>query len=129
MAARLEMKALKAKKKALIAESEVCRELLKLEVQNLRIYGLKTKRRLTSFNSGNPLFMLAGLPMAGALFRRKRPRTGWTQWLALVVGAWQAYVRFGPAVRSIFPRRRAVLPSKPHPPLPQTEERYAAANF
>lgn len=119
------MKALEAKKKALIAESEVCRELLKLEVQNLRIYGLKTKRRLTSFDSGNPLFMLAGLPMAGALFGRKRRRTGWTQWLALAVGAWQAYLRFGPALRGIFPRRRTVV--LPPERLPETEEHYAGS--
>jgi hypothetical protein len=49
------MNDLERRKKLLIAEAAVYRETLKLEFQNLRIYGLKTRRKLTSFRGGNPL--------------------------------------------------------------------------
>jgi hypothetical protein len=105
------MKELKARKKALAAESEVYREMLKLEVQNLRIYGIKTKRRLTAFNTSNPLMMLLGIPVAGRLAGgwlrpRRRSASSWKRWVALAVAGWQAYSRFGPVVRSMLARRR-----------------------
>lgn len=92
------MSDLEKRKKMLIAEAEVYRQLLKLEVQNLRIYGIKTKRRLTSFSGGNPL-LAVGVPMLASLIARKRKAR---RWGALGFLGWQLYQRFGPAISSRF---------------------------
>jgi hypothetical protein len=65
------MKSLETKKRALVAESEVFRETLKLELHNLRLYTVRTRQKLTSFARPNKLLMLAA-PFAGMLFRRKK---------------------------------------------------------
>src|SRR5262245_20090364 len=65
------MNSLEAKKRALVAESEVLRETLKLELHNLRLYGVRTRQKLSSFTSPNKLLIFAA-PFAGFLFRRKR---------------------------------------------------------
>lgn len=59
------------KKKLLVAESEVYRQLLKLEFQTFKVYAKRTKRQLTSARSYVPLIM-TGLPLLGSLFGRKR---------------------------------------------------------
>jgi hypothetical protein len=65
------MNQLEAKKKALVAESEVIRETMKLELHNLRLFGVQAKQKFTSFGSPNRLLLL-GAPLAGLLLRRKR---------------------------------------------------------
>jgi hypothetical protein len=83
----------------LIAEAEVYRGLMKLEMHNLRIYGLKTKRKLTSFKTLFPMLM-GGVPAAGALgalgplgtlFRRKRGGSSLNRLAAAGVLGWQIY--------------------------------------
>lgn len=81
------------RKKLLIAEAAVYRETLKLEIQNLRIYGLKTRQRLTSFGGGNPILAIA-VPMLTSLIARKRKAR---KWGALAFIGWQLYKRFGAA--------------------------------
>jgi hypothetical protein len=82
------------RKRMLIAENEVCRGLLKLQIHNIRIAGVRVKRRFTAFGLGNPLLLLA-LPMAGSMFRRKR-RFSWKRLGALAYLGWQTYRRFRP---------------------------------
>ena len=65
------MNQLEAKKKALVAESEVIRETMKLELHNLRLFGAQAKHKFTSFENPNRLLLL-GAPLAGFLLRRKR---------------------------------------------------------
>jgi len=65
------MNPLEAKKKALVAESEVIRETMKLELHNLRLYAARTKQKFTSFGSPNRLLLLAA-PLAGLILRKKR---------------------------------------------------------
>jgi len=65
------MNQLEAKKKALVAESEVIRETMKLELHNLRLYTARTKQKFTSLGSPNRLLLLAA-PLAGLILRRKR---------------------------------------------------------
>jgi hypothetical protein len=81
------MNALEAKKRALAAESEVYREMLKLELHNLRLYALRTKQRLTGLTRPNPLLLLVG-PLLGTLFRRRRKRSVWRQ-AAMSLLSWQ----------------------------------------
>jgi len=65
------MNLLEAKKKALVAESEVFRETMKLELHNLRLYGARTRQKFSSFGKPNRLLLLL-TPLAGAILRKKR---------------------------------------------------------
>jgi hypothetical protein len=96
------MNDLERRKKLLIAEAAVYRETLKLklEFQNLRIYGIKTKRKLTSFRGGNPLLAF-GIPMLTSLIARKRRVRKWS---ALAFLGWQLINRVAPALAA---KRRA----------------------
>jgi hypothetical protein len=95
------------RKKLLIAESEAHRQLLKLEIQNLRIHGLKTKRDLMSFDTANPLLMTA-IPMFTSLFRRNGGFS-WKGLGAFALVGWQLYRLFNPApaARTPQPKNRA----------------------
>src|SRR5262245_22047118 len=98
----------------LVAESEIYREMLKLEIHNLRIYGAKMKRRLTSAGAVSQ----ASFSLASWLTGKRRP--GWWQIGALALLAWKWYRRrsgvdegllsgkFGPVFRAAeeFIRRR-----------------------
>jgi hypothetical protein len=93
-----------ARKRALVAESEVYRQALKVEVLNLRLYGHRWKRRLGLLSSIGPLLM-AGVPLARSVLRR-RQRFSWPRlavglliksglhrqigpWLNSLIGHWQ----------------------------------------
>ena len=90
------MSKLATKKKMLVAESEVYRQLLKLEIQTFKVYGKRTRRRLTSITTYLPLVM-SGIPIISGLFRKKRAggfslkRLG-----ALFLLGWKAYRQFSP---------------------------------
>jgi hypothetical protein len=88
------MSKFEAKKKLLAAESEVYRQLLKLEFQTFKIYGARTKRKLTSAKTYLPLLM-SGLPFLGGFSGRKRGLSlkgiG-----SLVLLGWKTYQRFAP---------------------------------
>jgi len=95
---------LEAKKKALIAEAEVYRQTLKLEIQNLRLYGAKAKRAVGSFSFSNPLLVI-GATLAGTLLKRRnsfRLRAATVSFIA-----WQAYQRLFVPLRGIFLRKRS----------------------
>jgi hypothetical protein len=87
------MSKFEAKKRLLVAESEAYRQLLKLEIQTLRLHGMRTKRRLLSFGTYLPLLM-SGIPFVTGLFKRKRGGFGRLGSLAFL--AWKAYRRFAP---------------------------------
>ncbi len=88
------MSDLENRKKLLITEAAVYRETLKLEIQNLRIYGIKAKRKMTSFGGGNPL-LAVGIPMLTSFIAKKRKAR---KWGALAFIGWQLYNRFGAAL-------------------------------
>jgi hypothetical protein len=83
------------KKKLLAAESEVYRQLLKLELQTFKVYGIRTKRRLTSFSSYAPLLM-SSLPLVSGLFGRKAGGFSLKRIGSLVFLGWKTYQRFSP---------------------------------
>jgi hypothetical protein len=99
------MSKFEAKKKMLAAESEVYRELLKLEFQTLKIYGQRTKRKLTSPGTYAPLVM-SGLPLLGDLFGKK---SGLKRIGSLVLLGWKTYQRFAP----MFGRGKAAGTTEP----------------
>jgi len=74
-----DLKELKARKELLVAESEIRRETLKLEIQNLQLYASGIKQKLGVFRSSRPLFLLSSLagfflgsPRAQQAARKKR---------------------------------------------------------
>lgn len=90
------MSKLATKKKMLVAESEVYRQLLKLEIQTLKVYSTRTKRRLTSFTTYLPL-AISGIPIVSRLFRKRRS-TGFSlkRLGSLFLLGWKAYRQFYP---------------------------------
>src|ERR1044071_4068730 len=98
------MNELEAKKRALVAESEVYRETLKLELHNVQLYVARTRQKLRSFGKPNPLLMLAA-PLAGALFRK--PRGAWLRRGAMAFLGWQVSNRVMPLLSGLFGRPRA----------------------
>ena len=82
------------RKKLLVAESEVYRELLKLEFQTFKIYGKRAKRKLTSPGTYMPLVM-SGIPIIGRLLGRKRGNS-LTRMGSLLLLGWKTYQRFAP---------------------------------
>ena len=95
------MSELERRKKLLIAESEVYRDLLKLQFYNLRIYGVKTKRQFGSLNPGSNPLLMAALPLLSTLLLRRRRLFGWKSIGALALLGLQLYRRFG----SVFNRQ------------------------
>ena len=84
-----------AKKKLLIAESEVYRQLLKLELQTLKIYTQRTQRRLTSLSTYLPFLK----PLATRWFageKSKSPASSAKRISSLFLLGWKAYQRFSP---------------------------------
>jgi len=65
---------LEEKKKLLVAESEVYRQLLKLELQTFKVYGKRTRRKLTSVSTYLPAVM-SSLPFLAGMFVRKKGKS------------------------------------------------------
>jgi hypothetical protein len=84
------------RKKLLVAESEVYRELLKMEFQTFKVYTTRTKRRMTSASTYLP-FLTAGLPLISSLFARKKGKSSapsLQRIASLVMLGWKTYQRF-----------------------------------
>jgi len=97
------------KKKLLVAECEVYRQLLKMELQTLKVYGTRTKRRMTSVSGYLP-FVMSGLPFLSGLFARRRGRSRMSslkRMVSLVMVGWKAYQRFGSHFGGNMARRPA----------------------
>jgi len=98
------MNPLEAKKRALVAESEVLRETLKLELQNLRLYGVRTKEKFTSLGKPNRLLVLLA-PMAGMLLRRRR--SSLVRRLVMGLLSYQLSNRLLPFLSGLFSAKRS----------------------
>lgn len=95
----------KARKKMLVTESEVYRELLKLEIQTLKVYGIRTKRRLSFFSTYTPWLLMSGLPILSGLFKRKRKNSPLERLSLLFLAGWKAYRQFAPILNRILGRQ------------------------
>lgn len=87
----------KTKKKLLIAESEVYRQLLKMEVQTFKVYATRTKRRMSSFTAYMP-WVMSALPILTRLFGKRKPQQRFSlkRLGTLVLLGWKAYQKFAP---------------------------------
>jgi hypothetical protein len=99
------MSDLETRKRMLVAESEVYRELLKLQIHNLRIDGIRARKRFKIFRIFSPLLMMS-LPMAGSLFKAKRRRFTWKRIGALAFVAWRFYQKVGAVLGGFAARSR-----------------------
>lgn len=98
------LKDLAARKQLLVVESEVYRQTLRLDAQNLRLYTLRMQQKLAAYAALKPL-VLAGLPIASALFTRKREEEAAQQprsLLSMVMTGWRMYQRLQPAIASLM---------------------------
>lgn len=103
------MRELRERKRQLVAESDVYRETLRLEVQNLRLYSAGVKQKLTAFRAINPVLMglaaLMGLPLGGAL--RPRRKRNWLRLVMTSVAGWQMYRQVAPLIQLFLSRSKA----------------------
>ena len=88
------MNKFETRKKLLAAESEVYRELLKLEFQTFKIYAIRTKRKLSSAKTYMPL-LASGIPLLSGLFGRKGGGS-LKKFVSLALLGWKTYQRFAP---------------------------------
>lgn len=98
------MNDLQHRKKLLLAESEVYREMLKLELRTFRLYGMRAKRRIKSISTYTPL-VIEGLPLFRALFGGRKRLSTWKRVGSLVYFGWQSYRRFGPLLQDMLRQR------------------------
>jgi len=99
------------KKKLLVAEAEVYRQLLKLELQTFKVYSKRTRRRMTSVSTYLP-FVMSSLPFLTGLkgmFGGKKGRSSGSSLKrmgSLLLLGWKTYKRFGPLLAGrTFSRR------------------------
>jgi hypothetical protein len=92
----LKIKELQERRKALAQESDVYRESLKLQIQNLQLYSVHLRQRFNFFRPSNPVLMLIG-PLIGGLFQRRKSSK-----MSLVTTLLFAWKMFG-KVRALIP--------------------------
>jgi hypothetical protein len=101
MAGLLNIADIEARKRALVGESEIYRETLRLEYQNLRLYALATRKKLALARSAKPA-LLIGLPLLGS-FLMRRGRAAPRSRLGVLKSAfsmWRMYRTYGPLIRA-----------------------------
>src|SRR5579859_6822271 len=124
MAGVTKVSELEARKKALVTESEICRETLKAEAENLRAYGVGFFKKIDRVRSFGPWLMLAA-PMAIPLVRLFGGRKATTSppppspiksRLAMLMLGLRLYRQYGPLIRSFatqfLARRRPASESR-----------------
>ncbi len=129
MARIFKIKQLEAKKRALVAESEVCRQTLLLDLQNLSLYRLRVQRR---FNLLTRLPWSLLLPLAGVLFKRRRrgsvgAKRGfkWPGLLRAGLMGFRLFRQYGPLLQGMMAQQFA----QQEPSPAATEETAPAANI
>jgi hypothetical protein len=103
------LKEIEARKHALVAESEVFRQTLTLEIQNLRLYSLRVQRKFASLRLANPLLLAAGTLFGARFIRggsRPKRRGKWSRLLGASLMGWRLYRQFGPPLQTVLLRRR-----------------------
>jgi hypothetical protein len=98
------MNPLEQRKRALVAKSEIYRQTLHVEIQNLRLCSIGLRQKLNRYRA---LFSvvpiagsLAGILSGGLFGRRRKPR--WLRLLGTGILGWRLYRRFGPFLQSGF---------------------------
>jgi hypothetical protein len=96
------MKALEDRKRALLAESEVYRQTLRLEIYNLQLF---LKQSKVNVKSPNPWLLLGAL----GPFLAGRPVFSRWRFMGAIIAGWRLYNQFSPLItklRSTLGRKR-----------------------
>lgn len=99
MAGIFQVRHLEARKQALAAESELYRQILKLEVENLRLSSARARRRFSVLGN-SAQWLLLGAPVAGSLLRTRR--MGRLRLFTTALMAWRMYQRIAPLCQQLF---------------------------
>jgi hypothetical protein len=106
------MNLLAARKQALVAESELYRQALALELQELKASTARIKKNFNFLRWLKPIILFA--PLAGSLLglrsspKVEKPRpTGWRKWCGGALVGWRLYRQAVPMISRFIPRRRA----------------------
>jgi len=92
------MSKFETRKKLLVAESEVYRQLLKLELQTFKVYSKSARKRLTSISTYLP-FLMSGVPILKGLFGGRKSKSSGSPLKrvgTMFLLGWKAYQRFRP---------------------------------
>lgn len=123
MAGIISIKELDARKQALAAESEAYRQMLLVEVQNLRLYRERVRRKLGWYQAYVPM-MKFGVPLLLPLLRmamgrrEQKPKSAPSRFriFTSALAAWRLYRRFAPmlgtAMMLIKARRGRQIPAQ-----------------
>jgi len=110
VAGLFQVKELEARKRALAAESEAYREILKFELRNIGFYAVYAKHRFLQAGPFSPFVML-GMPAAGYFLRRmftrkkqmrQRKRSSLARFISKSVFVWKIYRKLAPFFRGLF---------------------------
>ena len=115
-----ELKSLAARKEALVAQSELHRQTLTVELQNLKLYRAGMERKLRLLRALKPLLFIA--PVAGSLLglrsrqkeKAKKPARGWQKWWGAVMLGLRFYQKAEPVFTQLLARRGARAESRQH---------------
>ncbi len=102
MARFFKVEELEAKKRALIAESDVCRRALAVDLQNLRVHGANLKSKVSVVKRLEP-FLALGAALAGAVPRRPAPRP--RTLIGRLLRVWGFYKMLAPLLEVFLERR------------------------
>ena len=120
------MSELQERKRRLVAESELYREMLRLEVHNLRVYGAGVRQRfnfvLRARSLAVALAAIIGAPLGGALVRRRK--RNWFRFAITAFFGLRLYRRLVPMLQAFMPSLRP----QPTAAEPAPEENIRAAN-
>jgi len=112
MARLFKVKDIEARKRALLEESDLYRQSLRFEIDNLRLHTTWVKRRATWLTL-TPLWPLV-LQLLKFFVKKKRPNSKW-RWFSSAMAGWQLYQKVARFVPGIFSRgRRARLRDGEH---------------
>ncbi len=111
MAGIAEVKSLTARKQALVAESELYRQALGIEIDHLKLASVRIKRNVGFLRLLKPILLLA--PLAGSLIGRRSPKpetpalTGWRKWWGAALLGWRLYRRAAPVMAHFISQRNS----------------------
>ena len=116
MAGISEIADLEARKRALVAESEACREAFKAELQNLSLLGAGLQKRVDKVFTVGP-WLLVALPVVASLIRLLTRKGGgrtdgvshsrFKGGVAGVLLAWRMFRKYAPLVRGLVTHLRS----------------------
>lgn len=113
MASVFKVSDLEARKRAAVADCEVYRHMLTLELEHIRLYRESWRRKFSFFKTSRLLLLLipVGLTLFGLKGRRRavetKPASGWKRILSTAVLAWRVYRKVGPALAPLISQLRA----------------------